>query len=111
MAVGALSPTHICGYTLEASAASFSTQKFPVHTDGRTDRDIRLALSVGTESTQVTVRDLAALLETSTANLGRAITVPQVNDSPLNRRNFMQLLQLTPGIATARTRVTEIAAI
>ena len=39
-------------------------------------------------------------LETSTAELGVAVVKEQVNDLPLNGRNFTQLLNLTPGVST-----------
>ena len=42
----------------------------------------------------------AAALETSTSELGVAIVRQEVNDLPLNGRNFTQLLALTPGVTT-----------
>ena len=39
-------------------------------------------------------------LETSTSELGVAVVKEQVNDLPLNGRNFTQLLNLTPGVST-----------
>ncbi len=38
-------------------------------------------------------------LQTSTAELGTVIATHQVNDLPLNGRNFTQLLSLTPGVS------------
>src|SRR5207253_7945320 len=42
----------------------------------------------------------AVALETSTSELGVAVVKHQVNDLPLNGRNFTQLLNLTPGVST-----------
>ncbi len=39
------------------------------------------------------------LLQASSAELGTVIATKQVNDLPLNGRNFTQLLSLTPGVA------------
>jgi hypothetical protein len=91
-------------YTLEATAPNFSTQKISVFTltvgqSGTLD----FSLSVGQQTSVVNVQGSAALLETSTANLGTVIAVRQVNDLPLNGRNFTQLLQLTPGVAPVNT--------
>src|SRR5229473_2540157 len=60
--------------------------------------DITLATGSVTES--VTVAAEAVALETSTSELGVAIVKQQVNDLPLNGRNFTQLLSLTPGVST-----------
>ena len=45
------------------------------------------------------VQGSGPVLDTTTANLGTVIAERQVNDLPLNGRNFTQLLQLTPGVA------------
>ena len=42
-------------------------------------------------------------LEVSSATLGTVIATRQVNDLPLNGRNFTELLSLTPGVSTANT--------
>src|SRR5260370_13398916 len=63
--------------------------------------DITLATGSVTES--VTVAAEAVALETSTSELGVAIIKQQVNDLPLNGRNFTQLLSLTPGVSTVNT--------
>src|SRR5580692_9673788 len=60
--------------------------------------DITLAAGAVTES--ITVAAEAVALETSTAELGVAVVKEQVNDLPLNGRNFTQLLNLTPGVST-----------
>ena len=60
--------------------------------------DITLAAGAVTES--ITVAAEAVALETSTSELGVAVVKQQVNDLPLNGRNFTQLLNLTPGVST-----------
>jgi outer membrane receptor protein involved in Fe transport len=57
-------------------------------------------LKTGAMSQTVTVQATAAALETSTSELGVAIVRREVNDLPLNGRNFTQLLALTPGVVT-----------
>jgi len=91
-------------YTVEATAPSFSTQKISPFTltVGQT-ATFDFTLAVGTADSVVNVEGTAPLLETSTANLGTVIAVRQVNDLPLNGRNFTQLLQLTPGVAAVNT--------
>ena len=91
-------------YTLEATAPSFSTQKIAAFTlNVGQAATVDFSLAPGEESSVVNVQGSAPLLETSTANLGTVIEVRQVNDLPLNGRNFTQLLQLTPGVASVNT--------
>jgi len=58
------------------------------------------SFSPGQTKETVQVEASAPLLETSTAELGEAVVKRQVNDLPLNGRNFTQLLNLTPGVST-----------
>jgi len=59
---------------------------------------IDFALVVGSITDTVTVEATALALETSSSELGVAVAKQQVNDLPLNGRNFTQLLNLTPGV-------------
>jgi hypothetical protein len=87
-------------YTLQASASGFAEQQVPafVLTVGQA-ATIDFALTVGSQSTVVTVQGVTPQLEASTANLGTVIGTQQVNDLPLNGRDFTQLLTLTPGMS------------
>jgi Carboxypeptidase regulatory-like domain/TonB-dependent Receptor Plug Domain len=58
------------------------------------------ALKAGSITQVVDVQANAVALETSTAELGVAVVKEQVNDLPLNGRNFTQILNLTPGVST-----------
>ena len=59
-----------------------------------------ITLKAGGVNEIINVQANAVALETSTAELGVAVVKEQVNDLPLNGRNFTQLLNLTPGIST-----------
>ena len=87
-------------YTVKASAPSFAEQLVPEFalTVGQA-ATIDFSLTVGSQSTVVTVQGAAPQLEASTANLGTVIGTQQVNDLPLNGRDFTQLLTLTPGMS------------
>ena len=61
---------------------------------------IDFTLDTGTVNQKVTVEANAVALETSTSELGVAIVRQEVNNLPLNGRNFTQLLDLTPGVST-----------
>jgi hypothetical protein len=85
-------------YTLEAAAAGFTKEQLPQFTltVGQA-ATIDFTLKVGTQNVVVNVEGTSTQLETSSASLGTVIQTEQVNELPLNGRNFTQLLLLTPG--------------
>ena len=88
-------------YSLEADATGFSSSRVPPFTlTVSQTATINFQLVVGTQSTVITVEGTTAQLDVSSANLGTVIATQQVNDLPLNGRNFTQLLALTPGVST-----------
>ena len=87
-------------YTVQASAPGFAEQQVPAFalTVGQA-ATVDFGLTVGSQKTAVTVQGAAPQLETSSANLGTVIETKQVNDLPLNGRDFTQLLILGPGVS------------
>src|SRR5438128_713444 len=86
-------------YTLKVSAPSFSTKQiseFVLAVNQTATIDVSLA--AGAETEVISVEATAEQLQVSTAELGTVIATKQVNDLPLNGRNFTQLLSLTPGV-------------
>src|SRR6266704_2361768 len=87
-------------YTLKVGAPSFSTKQiseFVLAVNQTATIDVSLA--AGAETEVISVEATAEQLQVSTAELGTVIATKQVNDLPLNGRNFTQLLSLTPGVA------------
>jgi len=87
-------------YTVHASAQGFAEQRIPEFalTVGQAAA-IDFALAVGSQNTVVTVHGATPQLEATSANLGTVVATKQVNDLPLNGRDFTQLLTLTPGMS------------
>jgi hypothetical protein len=86
-------------YTLEGRATGFKPQKieqFVLAVDQIATFDF--TLTVGSTTQIVNVEAAAAQLDLTSANLGTVIEAKQVNDLPLDGRNFTSLLQLTPGV-------------
>ena len=86
-------------YTIQANAKGFNPQKtgeFVLAVDQIATFDF--ALAVGTQTEVVTVDATAAQMDVTSASLGTVIETKQVNDLPLNGRNFTALLALTPGV-------------
>ncbi len=87
-------------YALEATAPGFATKRvaeFILAVNQTASIDV--SLQVGSQSEVVTISAETEQLDVSTADLGTVIATKQVNDLPLNGRNFTQLLSLTPGVA------------
>lgn len=91
-------------YTLEAKANGFTSQQISafVLTVGQT-ATMDFTLGVGTQTQVVTVEAGAQQIDLRGADLGAVIATKQVNELPLNGRNFTQLLQLTPGVVPIMT--------
>jgi len=87
-------------YTVKASATGFAsvTQSAVTLLVNQT-ATFDFHLKVGQEQQSVTVEATAAGVESSTAELGTVVGTQQVNDLPLNGRNFTELLTITPGVA------------
>ena len=91
-------------YTIESTAKGFSSQKLaPFVLAVGQAATFDFALTVGTETQVVNVQASAAQLDVTNANLGTVIGTQQVNDLPLNGRNFTALLALTPGVVAIST--------
>jgi Carboxypeptidase regulatory-like domain len=86
-------------YTLKVSASGFSTKEvsaFQLAVNQTATIDV--SLTVGAASQVISVEATTEQLQASSAELGTVIATKEVNDLPLNGRNFTQLLSLTPGV-------------
>ncbi len=91
-------------YSMQASATGFSSVSQPAVTlqVGQT-ATFDFQMKVGATSSTVTVNAAAPTLETSTSELGTVVSPKEMNDLPLNGRNFTQLLLITPGTVNLNT--------
>src|SRR5579864_8480751 len=86
-------------YTLKVSAPSFATKEVAAFVLAvNQTATIDVALTLGAESQVISVEATTEQLQASSAELGTVIATKEVNDLPLNGRNFTQLLSLTPGV-------------
>ncbi|MGB8480089.1 MAG: TonB-dependent receptor [Acidobacteriaceae bacterium] len=89
-------------YTVTAQKQGFNTAKQPSFTlEVNQTATINFRLQVGSSNTTVLVSAAGTRIETATAELGMVIGRREINDLPLNGRNFTELLLLGPGISTA----------
>jgi outer membrane receptor protein involved in Fe transport len=88
-------------YTLAAEATGFrKVQRTGVQLQVNQRAQIDLDLEVGLGET-VLIEGTAPLLESQSSVLGSVIQEKQVQDLPLNGRNFVQLATLSPGVSGA----------
>ena len=86
-------------YRVRAELTGFKTVERPnVVLEIAKELKIDLTLEPGAVSEKVTVTDEVPLVETSSAVLGGTLQPGTIADLPLNGRNFMNLLQLRPGV-------------
>jgi len=87
-------------YIMKASKEGFQTVSQPAFTlQVNQTTTFDFTLPVGATTQTVTVQAAAAGIETSTAELGSVVVQKEVNDLPLNGRNYTELLMLTPGVS------------
>ena len=87
-------------YTMRALAQGFSITMQPQTTlQVNQTATFDFHLKIGQAQETVSVEAAAAGVESSTAELGTVVTRQEVNDLPLNGRNFTQLLTITAGVA------------
>jgi hypothetical protein len=65
---------------------------------------LNIVLQVGAQAEKVEVSGVASLLNTATSSTGDTIIPEQIDQMPINGRNYLDLLQLVPGVAINRQR-------
>ncbi len=86
-------------YTVRAAAKGFQTTEHAnVLLEVASDVRVDLTLSPGEQTQTVTVTAEAPAIDTTNATLGGTVTNQAVVSLPLVNRNFLQLLQLRPGV-------------
>ena len=86
-------------YAIRVEAKGFKTVERPsVLLEVAKDADIDFSLQPGNVSETVTVTEEVPLVDTTSATLGGTLSNNEINDLPLNGRNYENLLQLRPGV-------------
>ncbi len=86
-------------YKIRVEAKGFkSEERTGVTIEVATDARVDFALQPGQVSETVIVTEDVPLLNTTSATLGGTLSNQEINDLPLNGRNYENLLQLRPGV-------------
>lgn len=99
------SPITIGRYTVSVTAPGFQTttqKNLTVQLGARLN--IPIKLHPGTVNQSVTVTGAPPLLQTEESSVGQVVTTRQINDTPLNGRNWVFMVQLSPGAVPSNSR-------
>ncbi len=92
---GALVPGE---YTVRAEAAGFKTVEQGVVVKVGVVSGVNLSLEVGAANTVVTVAEQSVTVNTEQATVQGVLNKDQIENLPVNGRNFLDLAQLEPGV-------------
>ena len=99
--VYSFSPVRIGSYQLKATATGFATEtESGVRVDVKSNLLVNFTLRPGSQSELIEVTSAAPVLQTQDASVGQVVDQKNVNDLPLNGRNFTFLAQLAAGVNT-----------
>ncbi len=88
-------------YTVKVEANGFSTsERRDVEVSVGGDMRVDMELKPGAQTQTVTVTEALPLINTTSATLGNVMENNEVNDLPVIGRNWLFLMQLTPGVTT-----------
>ncbi len=86
-------------YKIHAEAKGFKTAERPsVQIEVATDVRADFALQPGEVTETVTISEEVPLVNATSSTLGGTLSNKEINDLPLNGRNYENLLQLRPGV-------------
>ncbi|MBZ5557280.1 MAG: TonB-dependent receptor [Acidobacteriia bacterium] len=86
-------------YKVEFSLQGFQTQTATLEVTVSRISEITMKMGLSSVSETVTVSATAITLDTKSTSLANVINPKQVQDLPLNGRDFTRMLQLSPGVA------------
>ncbi len=90
-------------YSLTISHSGFSTRTFEdVELTVNRTLTLDIPLEVGAVQEQVDVVEYAQLLNPTASSTGSTITPQQIKEMPTNGRNYLDLMQLVPGVVVNR---------
>jgi hypothetical protein len=86
-------------YKVRAEAKGFKTvERVNIGVEVAQDLRVDISLPTGQVSETVIVTDEVPLVNTTSSTLGGTLSNAEINDLPLNGRNYENLLQLRPGV-------------
>ncbi len=72
--------------------------------------DLTVQLNLPTVDTQVVVTADATVIETARSQIAATVSIPEIQSTPLNGRNFLDLALLAPGVSPTNVASTQLFA-
>lgn len=92
------SPIKIGNYQVTANAPNFvTTTQANLHLNIQQRLNVVIVLKAGAASQTVTVTTQAPLMQTQESSVGQTMSTQEINNVPLNGRNWVYIAQLAPG--------------
>src|SRR6202789_2936313 len=91
-------PLEIGSYTVTATHPGFTKAQSKVQVDVNKRTEVTVTLPIGTSSQVVEVTSAPSALNTTSATLGDVLEAKTIHELPLNGRNALALVALTPGV-------------
>ena len=85
-------------YQMAVEAAGFHRLERSTAVEAGTTTTVNLSLQIGDVTEQVTVDDAAPLMHYEQHQVGGVVSRKQIENLPLNGRNFLELAKLEPGV-------------
>src|SRR5208337_3795390 len=85
-------------YSVKVDARGFGISEEQVNVKIANNTEVNFNLKVGQESTTVRVEASAVAVNTETTSVEGVLTASQIDNLPVNGRNFLDLAQLEPGV-------------
>jgi hypothetical protein len=93
-------PLKVGHYNVSATAPGFSTtSQENLQLDVQARLNVPLSLKLGGTTERIVVSTAPPLLQTEQASVGQVISTEQINNTPLNGRNWVYISHLTAGVA------------
>lgn len=89
-------------YTVAVSGRGFAERTSSIELTLNRVATLDVKLQVGAVGSEVTVTDELPLLEPNASSTGATVTPKQIQELPVNGREYLDLLQLVPGVAINR---------
>jgi Carboxypeptidase regulatory-like domain/TonB dependent receptor len=97
-------------YQVTVTHPGFAITKLPLTLTIGAAFDLPITLSVASNQTDVTVQADAPVLETARSQIAGTVSHAEVQDLPLNGRNFLDVALLIPGVSPTNTAANQLFA-
>lgn len=97
-------------YQITVRHSGFADVSEPLNLTAGSAFDLPISLQMANTSTNITVREQAALLDTARSQIAGTVSQTEVNQLPLNGRNFLDIALLIPGVSPTNTAANQLFA-